>query len=413
MAIDSAPSMQLAYKAHTTGVITAGSEPTASSNPGASGAQSLRRTRSTLALERSSFQSQEFRADRQISDYRLGGRRVTGSISGELSPSTYGDFFQAASRGTWAVGISKSQTEFTSMPATASSSKFTVGGSTWAAEGFRVGDVIRFTGLSTTGYNNKNYLITALSGVDATVKPAPSADMSTDTSFTVATAGGKKLVLPTSGHLQRLFAFEHYYSVGDLSHYFSECRIGGFRINMPAEGIVTAEFPVIGRNMVESSGGSAPFFSSPTAPTTSSLLTTIGGRLTLGGTEMGVITAASLNYDIGLATQAVAFNALVPEIFENTQSVSGQITALLDSNTWITSYLNETEVEIALMMTTSSADNANFISIFLPRVKFTGARVGDGALDGVPVTLPFQALIKASATGYDNTSMTIWDNTIS
>lgn len=408
MALDSAPSMQLVYKAHSSSAITPGTEPTFSSDPGASSATILRRTRSTLAFTRSTFQSQEYRSDMQVNDYRLGGKRVTGSISGELSPLTYQDFCAAAMRASWTPAVAKSESDFTSLTISNSGVTLTVGGSTWAAQGYRVGQVINLTNMSTAANNNVHTTITALSGTAATVYP-PLTDQSADAAFNVTTVG-RHLAIPVSSHVSSKFAFEHSYLNGDLSHLFTECRIGGMRLGLPAEGVATVEFPVMGRNMTAASGGSAPFFTSPTVSTTTTVLTTIGGALTIGGTAQGIITAASVNLDLGLAAPAVAFNSLVPDIFYNTMSVSGQITALLYDNTHLTSFINESEVEIALRMTTGSAANSNFISLFLPRVKFTGGTVGDGALDGSPITLPFTALIKPSTTGYDNTTMTLQDS---
>lgn len=402
--------MRLSYKAHSSAVITPGVEPTFSSDPGATGGQQLRRVSSSLNLKKSTFKSAEVRTDQQIYDFRHGGKHVEGEIAGELSPKTYQDFMAALLRGSWSASISKSNSDFTSMAATASSSKFTVGGSTWAAQNFRVGDVIRFTNLSTAAYNNKNYLIIGLSGVDATVSPAPTADMGADTAFTVATTG-RKLIAPTSSLVASKWAFEHYYSDIDLADLFTECRIGSMKLSMPAEGIATTSFGVMGRNMTPYDTGTSPFFTGPpTVATTTTLLTSIGGQLSVGGTLQGIITGMDLSIDIGLTAPNVAFSPLVAEIFSGSLDVTGTMTALFNDSTLVSGFINETEFEVALMLASSNADAADYISIFMPRVKLGGADRANAGQAGIPITLPFQALLKGSATGYDNTTISIGDS---
>src|SRR5687768_2438103 len=64
----------------------------------------------TLALSKSSFQSQELRNDRQISDFRHGTRQVGGDIQCELSSQSFDDLLQAVMGGTWAPKATKTAT---------------------------------------------------------------------------------------------------------------------------------------------------------------------------------------------------------------------------------------------------------------------------------------------------------------
>lgn len=63
----------------------------------------LRHNTTSLGLSKDSFQSQELRSDRQISDFRHGNKQVGGDIVGELSFGTYDDLLEAALGGTWAT----------------------------------------------------------------------------------------------------------------------------------------------------------------------------------------------------------------------------------------------------------------------------------------------------------------------
>jgi hypothetical protein len=65
----------------------------------------IRHTGFTLGLTRSAIQSAELRADRQITDLRLGNRSVAGDVSCEFSYGTFDDFLAASLGGTWATGV--------------------------------------------------------------------------------------------------------------------------------------------------------------------------------------------------------------------------------------------------------------------------------------------------------------------
>jgi hypothetical protein len=408
MALSRAVSQRVVYKAHTvTGAtMDPDTEAVLASDPAATGGQELRRVTSTLNLQRSSFAAQEVAAHLQTSYLALGGKRVTGNITGELSPKTYQDFMAAVARGSWSSAVAKSNTEFTSV--TISSGVATVGASTWAAQGYRVGDVIRFTNLSVSANNSKNFLITALSSTAATLSPSPT-DNTSDTAFNVTTVG-RKVFMPETSQTNNLFAIEHYWADVDLARVFSECAIGSMSLSMPSEGLVGVDFGVLGRGMTQYATGSSPFFSSPTAALTTSPLSTVGGRITVGGTVQGIVTGATVNIDNQLSGTPVAFQNFLPAVFSGKQIVTGELQMYFEDDTHLTSFINETEVEVALLLTDDSSSDADFVSIFMPRVKFMAANFGSSIEGGVPITLPFTALKKATTTGYDATTISFQDS---
>ena len=133
------------WKFYTSGTI---SETTEDQAPGASGAYRMRRIASSLTLARDAVRSQEIRTSRQVAHTRLSQRRVTGNIEGELSPGTWFSWFEAVHRDTRAAGLTKTQTELTSVAASASGSTITFGGGDPVSEGLRVGDIVQFSGMT-------------------------------------------------------------------------------------------------------------------------------------------------------------------------------------------------------------------------------------------------------------------------
>lgn len=413
MSIAEGVQAQVTYKAYATGVITAGTQPVSTIDPAVGSAQVLRRVTSSLKLAVDTYQSAEIRQDRQITDYRLGKKNVTGSITGEFSPGTYFDFIEAACRGTRTAPISLGPSALTSIAADNATSKFIAAAGDPVALGWRVGMILRGTNLSDAGNNAKNFLITGFGGTsnrNISVYPAPDT-MTADTSFTLASTG-KSILVPSSSFVSRKFAFEHYFNDLDIGHLFTECRIGGFKIGLPASGMATFEIPVMGRDMELYSASTAPFFTSPTAAGTNGIFAAVNGLLQVGGSTVGVVTGLNIDMNLSPSADAVVGQNFVPEIFLGSANVTGQATVMLQDNTLISDFKNETEISILAYLTSTSAVNSPAVSILLPRIKFGDAPVAVSGQGAQILTMPFQALkgtAATSTTGLEDTTIQICD----
>ncbi len=408
-------SARIAYKFYSDPTITPGVEPSSASDPGASSAQVLRRVSSTLSLSKDTYQSNEVRSDRQIGDFRHGVRRAQGNIQGELSPLTYADFFEAAFRGTWAAAVTADETDLTSAAADNATSKFTFAGGNPVTEGFRVGMIVRFSSLSEAGNNGKNFLITGFSGAnnrEMLVYPAPTTHTA-DTSFTI-TSVGQKLVVPSSAHVSRKVAVEIFNEDIDVARLFTECRVGGFNVQLPATGMGTVQFDLMGRNMELYEDSSAPFFTSPTSPTTTGIVAAVNGLLMVGGEVQAVITGINIQMQLNPSGEPVVGSDLLPEIFLGRANVSGQMTAQFKDPDLIQNFIDEDEISILVYLTTSSADATPALTFYLPRVKLGGSDVSTEGEGGQAITLPFTALkYEGAAPGVETTTIQICDTQVS
>lgn len=394
MSIAEGVSVRVTYKAQAAGTMTANTEADIATVPGASGGQVLRRVSSTLDLSKDTYESAEIRADRQVADFRHGVRRVSGNISGELSPGTYFDFMEASNRDTATAGVVLDETDLTSCVADNATSKFTFGGGDPVALGLGVGMVFRFANLSVAANNAQNFTILSFGGAsnrEVTVTPAPT-DNASDTAFTL-TVPGKTTIVPASGHVRRLFGFEHYHEDLDIARLFTECRAHGYRISLPATGLATIEIPITGRNMRVLTAGNAPYFTSPTAAGTEGITAAVNGVLLVAGSVVGVVTGMELNAEINVSAPAVVGQNFVADIILGRYRLSGQVTALFDSATMLNAFLNETEVAILVRLDATSDANTEAVSFYLPRVKFGGAAIPAQGEGEQVVTLPFQALV--------------------
>ena len=238
--------------------------------------------------------------------------------------------------------------------------------------------------------------------------------MSADTAFSLTTVG-RSLIIPSSGHVKRKVAVEHCSEGKDTADLFTEGRVGGFNLQLPASGMSTIDFEVLCRDLETYSDSDAPFFTSPAAPTTTGILAAVNGLLRVGGQTVGVITGLNIQHQLALSGDPVVGTNLMPDILAGRHLVSGQMTAFFENNDLIDAFRNESEISILAYLTATSAANAPAMTFYLPRVKLGGANKpaqGEGAQS---ITLPFTALKyegAEAATGIANTTLQIWDSEV-
>jgi hypothetical protein len=233
--------------------------------------------------------------------------------------------------------------------------------------------------------------------------------MTADSSFSLTTVG-RSVYVPASSHVARKFGVEVANLDTDVHRFFTECRVGGVRFNLPATGLATIEIPMMGRDMETASGGSSPFFTSPTAATSTGLLAAVNGLVRVGGSTVGVITGAQINLDMAMTAEPVVGQNYVPEIFLGRANVTGQLTAMFEDLTLLNYFKNETEVELLFYLTASSASAADAMTIYIPRAKLGGADVDTSGEAGQSITMPFQALKYATAAaGIEATTIRFTD----
>ncbi len=381
--------------------------------PGATGAQLLRRVTSDLDLKKETYESQEIRSDYQISDFRHGVRKVDGGINGELSPGTNKDFIAAALRQAFQTAATSGA--LTNVTAAATAPHFVRAAGSWITNGFKVGDVVRFTGWTAPAdpNNTKNFLIFALTATDMSV-------VSLDGSAVVAkasgdsvtvTVAGKKTWVPQSGHTDESFAIEHWYSDIAQSELFLGCKLDSMDIQLPPTGLSRLDMKFMGKDVTPATSA---YYTSPTAETTSGVLAAVNGKLYIAGSAVTVVTGLTINLKANMKMEPVVGSNTYPEIFEGRVMVDGQFTAFFENATFRDYFLNESEISLIFAATTSNAANADFMAFVLPRLKVGGASKDDGE-KGLVQTLPFKALVNGAGgagTNSEKTTISIQDSTV-
>lgn len=401
MPIASGVFKQLAYKAETTwGTV-----------PSASGAQALRRTTSSLDLTKETYQSNEIRPDLQLADFRHGVRSVTGRISGDLSPGTHDDFLAAILKRDFAAVSPVTGASITVAGAGPTYTVTRAAGS-FLTDGVKIGDVIRLTaGSFAAGNLNKNLFVVALTATVATVIVLNGSALVAEGPIASATVTvvGKKTFVPTSGHTDKSFAIEHWFSDIAQSEVFSGCKPSACAIALPPTGIATVDWDFMGKDVTTAT---SQYFTSPTAATSTGSLAAVNGVVRVGSTTVATITGLTLNIAANFTGEAVVGSNVKPLMSPGRVLVTGQATCYFEDATFRDAFLNETETSILAAFTSDNTAAADFVSFAIPRVKFGGSAKDDGE-KGIVQTIPFQALLNSAGgtgTSTERTTLSVQDS---
>ena len=401
MPIASGVFKQLAYKAETTwGTV-----------PSASGSQALRRTTSSLDLTKETYQSNEIRTDLQLADFRHGVRSVTGRISGDLSAGTHKDFLAAILKRDFAAVTAIAGASIT-IAGSGPTYTVTRAAGSYLTDGVKIGDVIRLTAGSFNASNiNKNLFVVTLTATVATVIVLNGSALVAEGPIASATVTvvGKKTYVPTSGHTDKSFAIEHWFSDVAQSEVFSGCKPSACAIALPPTGIATVDWDFMGKDVTTAT---SQYFTSPTAATTTGSLAAVNGVVRVGSSTVATITGLTLNIAANFTGDAVVGSNVKPLMSPGRVLVTGQATCYFEDATFRDVFLNETETSILAAFTSDNSAAADFVSFAIPRVKFGGAAKDDGE-KGIVQTIPFQALLNTAGgtgTSTERTTLSVQDS---
>lgn len=202
------------------------------------------------------------------------------------------------------------------------------------------------------------------------------------------------------GTTKRSFSIIKHY--GDLSsvdkpyHISTGVTFTGLNLTVPLNGIVTAGFPVLGRDLTAYSDLSA--LGTPTlgTPETTEPFNGLVGAITEGGSSIAILTEISLTLDNGTSAKHVLGGegkTLQPS--QGMSNLTGTITAYFPNSTLFEKFKNETGSSLSFVLTDPAGNTYTFL---IPNLKYTDGAVSRSNNDNV-ISLPFQAL-------YDETTGT-------
>jgi len=380
------------------------------------GGQILRRESAVFQLNKANYENTEIVTHQQSTGARHGLQSTVGKLEGLLSGLTYSAWIQSALRRdfTAASATTGALTNVTAAVTVGAQGTFTRGTGSYLTDGFKVGDVVRWTGWATTGVpnNSHNFQIIGLTALVMTVVAINGVAVgpkATGDSVTCTTPG-KKTWVPTTGHTDDFYTVEEWYPDVARSEVYSDLKVGNLALDLPASGNVKASFDLMG---LKRTLDTTQQMTSPSAATTSDVLTAVQGVVCINGVQYQIATGLQINIEQGLAADGPVIGSnYSPDISRGRIKVSGQISAFFTDAALQTLFDAETAVSLVLALAADTTAAAHFIGISLPKIKLFGDAPDDGE-KGILRTYPFTAEIEmtgGAGTAHEQTIISMQDS---
>lgn len=356
-----------------------------------SAAQNLRRITSGFELQKEAYNTaDEITSSQQMLSSRHGVKLVNGTLNGFLSPLTYSDMISSLLRKDFAAvsaitGLSITIAGSGPYTITRASGSFLTGG-------IKVGMVVRLTAGSFNAANlNKNILVTGVTATIITGITLQDNVLVAEGPIASATVSviGKVSYVPATGHTNIYYTVEEWFSDVPHSERNQDVKVGSASLSLPGTGNATIDLSFIGLNQLRAT---TQYFSSPTAETSSNVLVAASGALYVDGTAIATVTDLTIDLE-GNQTPAdgAVGSDLRVDVFNGKVMATGSFTAYFDNTDLADAFLNEEEISILSALTDGSEADAEFITVYLPRIKVNTDTADDGET-GLKRTYSFEAL---------------------
>lgn len=327
---------------------------------------------SGIKLSKAAVSSAEIRKDRLSTRGRHGTQKIQAAYTTEVSLGSLDPILEAVMRSTWdSSGLSKTQVDFTSLTTGANSIIQTSGNP--ITEGFRIGDVIRATGLPDAGNNSRNIRLAALSTTTLTTAETLVVNATPDTSCTL-TRPGKRLINPATP-VQEYFTVEEYEGDIDQSTTIQDFVWDTVKFSMKADSLLMADVSGNGTGQISAlATGSSPMFTSPTV-TTDVPFSVVDATIRVNGVDVVELTSFDITVTTGgqaPSTFGSPGQKFSPDVFTGSLQVSMNLTALRKSLAYLSDFIAETVYSLHILAVDNMSEPKDFLTIFVPNFTLGG-----------------------------------------
>jgi len=354
-----------------------------------SGGQYLRRETSAFNLMKDTYDANEIVTHQQDTGISYGVGKTSGSLNGVISGGTYSALLGSLMRSTFAAVTAISGISLT----IAGSGPYTLTRATgdFLTGGIKIGHVVRITAGTYTGTaRDINLLVTGVTSTVLTVVVPNGSTLSAQgpIASSTVTVMGKTAIVPATGQTTDYYTFEEWYSDLTKSRTYTDTMIASADVSIPATGNSTVQLQMVGLGRTK---GTSQVLTSPTAETTSTILSAANAYIMVNGSRTVVATGLSMKLD-GSTTHGEANigSRTITDLVRGDFKVSGQFTAVHDAETTSDLFVNETAVAIICVLFADQTATSDFVSFVLPRVKLLKDDIDDGKKQLV-ATYPFAA----------------------
>jgi len=374
----------------------------------------LRRVSATPNIIRDAFTSQEILPSQQLRDARLGARRTPLAFAGQFSPGSFNEFIEGMLRRDYSAGVSATGMTVTAVAGPPGT--FTRAAGSWLADGFKVGDVVRFTGFTSgaAANNARNYRITDLTATVMTVT-----GVAKEVVVAAASAAGigcsvtgKKTFIPAANHIYTPYTIEDLQpdTIPVSSHRYQDMRMQAFIIRLPATGLATIEAQMIGRDRQK---GTAAHFVNPAEPNARNSFAGVSGLVRVNGADIATVTSATLQISCPVEAIPCIGTDKVPDNFQGVIGVQMQLSLYFTDDTFMDLYDAETEFDVSVMLNSDTTVNSDFVQIVTNRVKLLGLQKNDSdraIIQSAQVQVLEHVTGAGAGTKYEATTISIQDS---
>jgi hypothetical protein len=363
----------------------------------------LRAKPSKIQLKRDNYTTDEVRADRGISDVRLGEFAAQGDLEGDLIVGPWDAFILASLQGAAWTAVQTPGTAIV-ITATAADNSLNRPSGSFVTDGYNVNDEIAVSGFVTNPANFRAK-IASVSALKITLYtpallPSPGSGITlvneAGASGAVKLNVGSNTVTPgkTAQCGTTLTSFQLENGFTDISQFrqFGGMCISKAKWSIKPGAMAGVTFTFEGASAASST---VTVSTSQTAALTNSPLTPSVGFIMEGSAVNAYITGLELELSNGLGPQKVVGSNITPAMFNGRSDLKGTVTALFKDLTLLNKFLSETYSSIDVVLL--DPNGTDFHHIYLPRIKYTGGELNPPKDGAIPVSLPFQALV--STTG--------------
>ena len=197
----------------------------------------------------------------------------------------------------------------------------------------------------------------------------------------VVTVTGKTLIQPLlAAQVQRSYTMEDWDAANARSRLGLGLKVGSIGLAVQPNGFVNLQASLAGKRLVRAG---SRVYASPTAESTADGIRPVNGtvlydRVGTAGAIIGYITG--FNIQISQALQPVPTIGAsdgVPKISTGMMGVRGTITMLTTDDNFDDDFFQQADVEVMLVIPNSAAVGADFLALYLPRMRLVSAQRTD------------------------------------
>lgn len=335
-------------------------------------------TGTSLDLNKSTFTSETLREDQQIPGVSHGQKTVSGSIDVEAEHAAHNDLWAASIGGTWAAVTTGAITD---IEVTGVAGQYATSSTDLDAK-FEVGDVISIVGFTTVANNLTDAVVTAVTNNTITF----------GAETTVIEAAGDSVTLTAAkmqakgGTAQPSYTFERRFinTTGGSDAYalIVGGTINGFNMTFDNDGIVSASFDVIAKDLT---AGTVSTDATPLAATSNDPMTAVNASLLVGGVSNSVVKSVDLTLTRGMASNPVVGSTTTPFITPGRNTVTGSVTALFEDLTMYNNFINATETSLQV----EAGDGTNYLRFTIPALKFNSGSIPVDSEGVIEISMDF------------------------